>query len=64
VLAIDETQSEDEEDEGEARWCEQTGSESSDIHSAFDGEDEAAPQAERFRETQDDRSNSGNASFG
>ena len=58
VFAIDETHSED---ESEARWCEEIGSDSADIHSACDGDDETAPQAERFRETQGARSNSGNS---
>ena len=51
VFAIDETHSEDEK---ESRWCEEEiGSDRGHVHSACDGEDEAAPQAERFRETQD-----------
>ena len=56
VLATDETHSED---ESEPRWFDEIGN----IHSAC-GEDEAAPQAERFCEIQDDRSNCGNACFG
>lgn len=61
MLAVDETHSED---KGEARRCEEIGSESRDIHPARAGEDEAAPQAERLRETQYARSNSGHACFG
>ena len=61
VLAVDETHPKD---EGEARRCEETGSESRDIHSACVGEDEAAPQAECLRETQHARSRSGHACLG
>jgi hypothetical protein len=44
VLAVDETHSED-----EAHRCEETGSESGDIHSACAGEREAAPHAKQIR---------------
>lgn len=58
VLAEDETYSEN---EGKAPWCEETDSESDGLQSACAGEDEAAPQAERLRETRESRSNSGHA---
>lgn len=58
VLAEDETYSEN---EGKAPWCEETVSESDGLQSACAGEDEAAPQAERLRETRESRSNSGHA---
>jgi len=60
-LTVDETLSED---EGEASRGEEAGSERGDIHSAYAGENEAARQPERLRETQDAGANSGHACFG